>query len=93
MKMKKSLGWPSSLKEDDPNFIESQLKLKDSDYKRVLDIEWNTESNEFVSQYYSFVKLAQSLESTKSNILKVSASFYDPLGIISKVKARVKTIF
>ena len=38
------------------------------------------------------IDLARSLETTKRNVLKISTSFYDPLGIISPITARLKTI-
>ena len=49
-----------------------------------------------MSLFFSFKKineLAQYLESTKTDILKISETFYGSLGIISPVTARVKSIF
>ena len=43
--------------------------------------------------FSSLIDLARSLKITKRNALKISASFHDPLGLISLVTARVKTIF
>ena len=43
--------------------------------------------------FSSLIDLARSLKITKRNVLKISASFHDPLGLISLVIARVKTIF
>ena len=37
--------------------------------------------------------MAKSVTPTKRNVLKVCASFYDPLGFISPITARIKTIF
>ena len=37
--------------------------------------------------------MSRELETTKRNILKISASVYDPLGIVSLATARLKTIF
>ena len=39
------------------------------------------------------MKLCDGLKLIKRNILSVSASFYDPLGFISPVTARVKVLF
>ena len=43
--------------------------------------------------FSNLVDQAKSLETTKENVLKISASFYDSLGMISPITARVKTIF
>ena len=58
-----------------------------------MGVEWDTQNDEFVFHFSSLIDLARSLETTKRNVLKISASFYDPLGLISPVTARVKTIF
>ena len=78
---------------DDYTFLESQIKFVRNDLKRVLGIEWDTQNDELVFHFFSLIDLARSLETTKRNVLKISASFYDPLGLISSVTARVKTIF
>ena len=44
----------------------------------------------FVFLFEDLIKLAKSLKPTKINILKVSVSFYYPLGFIAPVTARVK---
>lgn len=47
-KIKKSFVLPCSLTASDTKFTESQMKLKNSDCKRVLVIEWDAESDEIV---------------------------------------------
>ena len=44
-------------------------------------------------RFSNLVDEAKSLETTKRNVLKISASFYDPLGMVSPVTARIKAIF
>ena len=78
---------------EDCTFLESQIKFVGNDLKRVLEVEWDKQNNEFVSHFYSLTDLARYLETTKRNVLEISASFYDPLGLISPVPVRVKTIF
>ena len=56
---------------DDYTFFESQIKFVRNDLKRVF---------EFVFHFSSLIDLARSLENTKRYLLKISASFYDPLG-------------
>ena len=78
---------------DDYTFLESQIKFVRNDLKRVLGVEWDTQNDEFVFHFSSLIDLARSLETTKRNVLKISVSFYDPLGLISPVTAQVKMIF
>ena len=65
---------------DDVTFLNSQLKFDENKSKIVLGVEWNTKTDEFVFRFSNLVDQAKSLETTKRNVLKVSASFYDPLG-------------
>ena len=78
---------------DDYTFLESQIKFVRNDLKRVLGVEWDTQNDEFVFHFSSLIDLARSRETTKRNVLKISASFNDSLGLISPVTAGVKTIF
>ena len=78
---------------DDYTFLESQIKFVRNDLKRVLGVEWDTQNDQFVFHFSSLIDLGRSPETTKRNVLHISASFYDPLGLISPVTARVKTIF
>ena len=53
----------------------------------------NPKTDEFVFRCSNLVDQAKSLETTKRNVLKISVSFYDPLGMTFPVTARIKTIF
>ena len=57
---------------DDYPFFESQIKFGRNDLKRVF---------EFVFHFSRLIDLARSLQNTKRNLLKISASFYDPFGL------------
>ena len=78
---------------DDTSFTESQFSSANINFKTVLGVEWDTKSDSFVFQFEDLLKLAKSLKPTKRNILKVSASFYDPLGFVAPVTVRVKVKF
>ena len=44
-------------------------------------------------QFGNYIKMAVEMKPTKRNILRVSASIYDPLGLILPITTRVKIIF
>ena len=74
-------------------YLDTEVCSEESTYARVLGVEWDVESDTFVFRFDKFIDLAKSMSATKRNNLKVSASFYDPLGLISPATARVKCIF
>lgn len=61
--------------------------------KKVLGVEWDLDSDDFVFRFGEVINLARSLHPTKRNVLKIAATFFDPLGFISPITARVKSIF
>ena len=75
------------------DITEEQFRPTKNNYKKVLGLEWDIQNDEIVFQFEPFICLAKSLTPTKRNVLKVCASFYDPLGFISPITARIKTIF
>ena len=62
-------------------------------YKRVLGINWDINSDEFLFEFSDIIALSESLKSTKRNILKIASSFFDPLGFISPMVIQVKVLF
>ena len=87
--------WNSNSKELQAFFDEKESpELKGSSrLKKVLGVEWDLDSDEFLFRFDEVINLAKSLLPTKRNVLKVAATFFDPLGFISPITARVKTIF
>ena len=61
--------------------------------KQVLGLDWNVIEDEFVYNFDKFLTKCEGMNLTKRNILSVASSFYDPLGCISPVTARIKVIF
>ena len=59
----------------------------------VLGLEWDTNIDEFVFRFEDLLGRFLAMEQTKRNLLSVSASIYDPLGLIAPISARIKTIF
>ena len=80
------------LNETDITFSEEQFGPTKNNYKKVLGLEWDIQNDEIVFQFEPFIYLAKSLTHTKRNVLKVCESFYDPLGFISPITARITAI-
>ena len=69
--------------EDETSFSTYQLETSHSDETSVLGIKWDVVADNFVFDLTDIIGKAETIKLTKRNILKVSASFYDPLGILS----------
>ncbi|XP_066916217.1 uncharacterized protein [Clytia hemisphaerica] len=78
--------------EDDSSFAQSQFQSQD-ECKRVLGVEWDISKDVFVFRFDSFLEKGRTITLTKRTILSLAASIYDPLGILTPITARVKTIF
>ena len=85
--------WVTNSKELQEFFNEKEGSESDIRSKKVLGVEWDLESDEFVFCFSKIIELARHLPATKRNVLKVAATFFDPLGFISPITARVKSIF
>ena len=59
----------------------------------VLGLNWNCVSDEFIFRFKALLKLAESLEPTIESLLRVTLSFFDPLGILSPVIVQMKLLF
>ena len=81
------------LNETNITFSEGQFGATKNNCKKVLRLEWDIQNDEIVFQFEPLICSAKSLTPTKRNVLKVCASFYDPLGLISPITARIKTTF
>ena len=67
--------------------------VEETKHSMVLGLEWNTIADEFVLRFDDLLSKCSAMEQTKRNLLSVSASIYDPLGLIAPITARIKTIF
>ena len=84
--------------QDDAKFAKlsvggSSEGVNSSQDQKVLGINWNVERDEMYFDFEKLVKFARSLNPTKRNLLKMIASLYDPLGIISPVIITMKCLF
>ena len=60
---------------------------------KVLGLNWDCVSDEFIFKFEALLKLAEGLEPTRRNLLKITSSFFDPLGVLSPVLVQMKVLF
>ena len=77
---------------DSVTYLEEVINTKDCT-KRVLGLEWDIYTDEFVLRFDDFLQKSIGVKWTKRKILSISASVYDPLGFVSPITAKLKTIF
>ena len=73
------------------NKIEKLQPLEDN--LKVLGIDWHKQNDNFIIDLNKIYEAGFELPMTKRNILKIIASIYDPIGIISSVLALFKILF
>ena len=79
---------------DDTTFAKEQIKGESTSGRhKVLGLEWDRESDCLIFDFTDFIAKSKSIQPTKRNILSLSASIYDPLGIISPITAQIKSLF
>ena len=61
--------------------------------RKVLGINWDIEKDLFVFDFDEIVQLAKDLKFTKRNLLKINATLFDPLGLISPITLQGKLLF
>ena len=71
--------------------VELILKVM-SKKKENLGVEWNVSKDEFIFTFSDIIETAESSPVTKRNILKISAMFFDPLGLICPLVLQVKLL-
>ena len=81
----------ASQSEDDVKISEvtDTTEYRPTDAK-MLGIVWDESKDEFISDFEFIVSEAQKLNVTKRNVLKVIASFYDPVGLIQPILVNMK---
>ena len=66
---------------------------KEPRIRKVLGVSWDVDSDCFVFDFGEVVSMAENLSVTKRSILKISAMFFDPLGVISPIVLQFKLLF
>ena len=68
-------------------------KLDMKDEHKVLGVNWNCVTDEFIFKFEALLRLSEDLEPTRKNLLKVTSSFFDPLGVLSPILVEMKILF
>ena len=85
----------SRVVEDQSTFAKlsiGQLETLNGGESKVLGHLWNRSEDTFIFKFDKLVKIAQASSATKRNVLKVAASVYDPLGILSPMVVKMKVL-
>ena len=77
---------------DDVIYVEDIFGMSKK-YRKVLGINWDTLTDELITELYAIADEGLKLAVTKRNILKVGASYFDPIGLICPIVLQVKLIF
>ena len=62
-------------------------------HKKILRLDWNITSNEFIFYFTDIINTASNFPVTKRNVLNLSPMFFDPLGLISPIVLQIKILF
>ena len=63
------------------------------DEHKVLGLNWNCVTDEFIFKSEALLRLSEDLELTRRNLLKVTSSFFDSLGAFSPILVEMKILF
>ena len=58
-----------------------------------MGLNWDTGAGDFIFDFENISRTAEKLDITKRNILRVAATFFDLLGLISPITLQTKLIF
>ena len=75
---------------DNPSLILSKICSVNCSSTKVLGLNWDTTSDKFIFNSDYIFSTAVNLPVTKRNILKISSTFFDPLGFIIPITLRPK---
>ena len=77
---------------DSQTYVQSLYGTSTS-YRKVLSLNWKTDSDEIIFDLGVIYDAAENLHVTKRNILRIAAMFFDPLGLIAPVTLQPKLLY
>ena len=83
----------STPQRDELSYNEFQFSDNTLNTNKVLGLEWELGSDQIIFRFDEFIKRSMELKLSKRNVLSLSASIYDPLGLITPITTVVKIIF
>ena len=85
--------WITNFKNLQKHINENSCGVNSESYaKKVLGVEWDVSKDQFIFMFSDIIEIAEPLPVTKRNILKISAMFFDPLGLICPLVLQVKLL-
>ena len=81
-----------SPKNDDITYAKDMLGIGNK-YRKVLGINWDTSKDNLIFELNTIGENGLKLDITKRNILRISASYFDPVGFICPVVLQAKLLF
>ncbi|KAK6181726.1 hypothetical protein SNE40_009523 [Patella caerulea] len=84
-----------SIQEDDESYAKLMVgsQSESSENLKILGVEWNPSTDEFVYNLEGISQLANSVLPTKRNVVSISAKFCDPLGFLQPLIVMFKILF
>ena len=82
---------------NDLSFVQMEIrnifKQNQPEYRKVLGVSWNKNNDKFVFDFSNIIEIANEIDSTKRNILKLIGMLFDTLGLISPIVLQPKLLF
>jgi len=63
-----------------------------SSREKILGVLWDDNTDELIFDFTELLETAKTLAPTKRNVLKIIASFYDPLGLVQPIVSSMKIL-
>ena len=82
--------------ENDLPFVQMEVgnifRQNEPEYRKVLGITWNKNNDKFVFDFSNLIEIANEINPTKRNILKLIGICFDPLGLISPMVFSIEIV-
>lgn len=96
MKSSSDLSKEDSIIEEDNTYAKSVLGTAEETSgaeQKVPGVQWNFISDQFVLDLKEIATLARNIEPTERNVVRVTETFYDPMGFLSPNTTEFKMFF